>query len=420
LQAFDVDDPTQNASWQEPYNCADSNDTFNEYYGNDNRGGTPGISPDGIVTRPVENGEDTVVCRYSIPDYAMCPGNNFKILVTTDKMSQDVALVNYEVENGRDNVWNSFGQIWCINSPPPNCSTSPLLSIWRKLHVERDSMGAPYETGTSTFLADFVLCDSTKSWDYNQFASYEESWPLNPNTNQTMPWLVTGTNGELHYIFVFQFTGMLGIASTGDPYELRCFYWDDDDLLREVDLPQPDTGCVESALWVAYIEVVYDTGNDEDELPWHMNFFPRAPDEPNQATYLHRHRQTVGDLWYWAAYVATLYEFENPFADNDPDEENAIMGGRFLGIPQVAAVFEEAIRDVGAMYGWSGNEWADVKRLLVLHEIGHFWGLMDNTDGDNCMSVPDQEWGEIQWPHIPPVFKQADIDTIRSYAGGPP
>jgi len=417
LQAFDVDDPTQDYfNYTYSSNPADSDDTSTQWFGGDNRGGTPGISPDGIVTRTVGGGQDTVVCRYSIPDYAMCPGNNFKILVTTDKVSQDGAIVNYQVQNGLDSV-NSFGEMGNPGGPPRDCSSSPLLSLWRKLHVELDSMGPPFDTGTSTNLTDTTLSDCTQNWDVDQFASYAEAWTLRPNTNQNMDFAVED-HGD-NSIFVGSSGGLLAVAQQGDPYKVSFVGWGDDDLLTTDDLPQPDTSALEYAFRQAYIQVFFDTGNDDSHMPWHANFrgagITLGRDEVEEE-FLRRHRNTNTSDFYWAAHVATLYECLDEQRDNDPDEEIACQGRSYLEKPKVAAVYEEVMRDVGAQWSFGTGP---IKPLVVLHEIGHMFGLQHSIYYTDCMWVPGDDVEESEMPYVAWVFKVEDIHLIRSFVSSP-
>ena len=342
FKALDVDDPTQDYINYNG-NPADPEDRSCQFFGDDNRRGTYGtglgISPD-FGDLEIGYGEIDSVCTFSIPDDSLCPGNNFKIFATTDRKWRGDAEVNPIVQNGLNAV-NSV-QYHEGGAPPPYWS-SPLLSLWRRLHVEKDSMGAPPP--------------GFDGWD------------------------------------------------------------DDDDLLRDVDLPDPDTSALAGAFYAAYIEVVFDGVNDQSDTTWHYNF--RGEGFFAEANYLRNNRQTLTDPWYWAVYVATLYECPEINGDNDPNEETAYLGVEYnylelTGELAVAGVYEEIIRDVAAQWGWT--EWMKnlVRALVCLHEVGHQFGLDNTEEMYNCMWAHNSDSQEAIIPEVAALwFRLQDIDTIR-------
>jgi hypothetical protein len=338
FKALDVDDPTQDSINLDP-NPADPEDRPCQYYGYDNRKGQfePGLGlwPD-IDNKEIGYGAKKTVCTFWLYDDSMCPGNNFKIFATTDRKWRADAEVNPTVQNGLNSV-NSIRNP--ENGTPPNYWSSPLLSIWRRLHVEKDSMGAPPP--------------GFDGWD------------------------------------------------------------DDDDLLRDVDLPDPDTSALADAFYAAYIEVVFDGVNDQSDTTWHYNF---NDDGPAERTYLRNNRQTEGNAYFWVAYVATTYEGHLPLADNDPDEEVACLAWSWEDYPNVAAVYEEIIRDVAAQWGWSEGLKDLVRALVSLHEVGHQFALDDTEELYNCMWAHNSDSQEAIIPEVAGHwFRLEDINTIRHH-----
>jgi hypothetical protein len=191
--------------------------------------------------------------------------------------------------------------------------------------------------------------------------------------------------------------------------------WDDeDDLLRDVDLPDPDTSALAGAFYVAYIEVVEDTGNDDSDTPWHYNFHSEGA--AAEASYLRNNRQTEGNAWYWVCYVASTYEGHLPEADNDPNDEMACLAWSYEDYPNVAAVYEEIIRDVAAQWGWPEGLKELVRKLAPLHEFGHHFGLDNSDELYNCMWAHHNDGEEAIFPEIATFwFTLRHIDTIRHH-----
>jgi len=91
--------------------------------------------------------------------------------------------------------------------------------------------------------------------------------------------------------------------------------------------------------------------------------------------------------------------------DNDPDEENALMGYTFGG---VSWVYMETIRDVATEYQVMFNE---VNTFFSAHEIGHQFQLSDrpNDPGVHLMDSADFRWGRDAWR-----WTEDDIKSIRT------
>jgi hypothetical protein len=142
VKVFDVDDPTHFD------NSVDSNDKTDSsgdkvFRGGDNRGASPGFSPTGLTTVTVSDGKK-VKQEYTADQ--LKPGNNIKVLVSVNKDLVSDAEVDSSLENG-ENGKRSFYMAATPKAKPKQGNSSPLLSVWRKLHVERDSMKDPGVSG---------------------------------------------------------------------------------------------------------------------------------------------------------------------------------------------------------------------------------------------------------------------------------
>jgi hypothetical protein len=81
-------------------------------------------------------------------------------------------------------------------------------------------MAAEFEIGTSTGLTANSLQDITKSWEEDQFNSYNEPWDLNPNIYQERTFRIVDT--ERVRVYVGEDNNLTAVAKVGDPY--RIFY----------------------------------------------------------------------------------------------------------------------------------------------------------------------------------------------------
>jgi len=150
FRIFDVDDPTQDpVAGGPPTNKVDRNDRRSRggnilRVGGDNRpNGTLGMDPNAIETVRVSDSEIAEV-EYTLTETN--PGNNYKVLVSGSRNMIRRAEIDTSVANGQDSV-NSFRSRANNSFKPPKENSSPLLSVWRKLHVEVDSMGEVNPSG---------------------------------------------------------------------------------------------------------------------------------------------------------------------------------------------------------------------------------------------------------------------------------
>ncbi|MBR3085303.1 MAG: tetratricopeptide repeat protein [Kiritimatiellae bacterium] len=152
LRSFDVDDPTD-----------DSAPVDNEANEEDNRGATPKRAgaftgeSGGVFELQFNAGQKTATCEFQT---TMQPGDNFRVVANGDK---DFLL---DLENkdssqntgGTTSIKNANKQRICDKNIPGNPSdkeirfplqyASPVLTVWRLLHIEVDSMAAPPSSGT--------------------------------------------------------------------------------------------------------------------------------------------------------------------------------------------------------------------------------------------------------------------------------
>jgi hypothetical protein len=293
-------------------------------------------------------------------------------------------------------------------------------------------MAAEFEIGTSTGLTANSLQDITKSWEEDQFNSYNEPWDLNPNTNQSTTFRIVDT--ERVRVYVGEGSNLTAVAKVGDPYRIFYTFPPDrstDDEFRG-DVPDLDVEGLNEAFREAYIEVLLlPESYHQSKVAWHHNFRTSNSDldgvnAENFRQFAERHRQSLpeADDW-WTVYVIGIYEIVSILSDNDPNEELCSPGMTYDQEPEYSAVCFENIRDLAVQWGWTEEEKARVVRATVIHEIGHQFELRHNKDlkngiPTNIMWAPDKRFEEPKdleetlAPLTPFRFLPDDINKIRS------
>lgn len=136
LRWFDVDDPTLEAI--DMRFVIDANDAISERRGNDNRGGGAGISQT-ILT--LDNTGQAVTDF----DVSWQPGDNFRIAVILNTPGADAHINQLQVTNANTPLYVTADTNQIAEFVG---ALSPMLTVWRKLHLEFDSMAAPPTSGT--------------------------------------------------------------------------------------------------------------------------------------------------------------------------------------------------------------------------------------------------------------------------------
>ena len=391
FQVFDVDDPSADAT------PVDGTDIGGNPYGGDNRG-TPSL--DGFALTDA-NGVASVVLTVS-----MHPGDNFRVAARAD--ADYLAGCH---TNNTPSIKDASG-----NTVSEDHMTD-MLTVWRRLHVEVDSMGPEYDTGTSTGLTATVLTDATKHWATYQFNLYGEDWQLNPDTTQGTTFSVSNTTTNT---IVVSPGDMTAVAQAGDPYRVAFAGLAADDSLTG-DVQNPDIGASSSAFESAYITALQDTGWDSGTTPWHYHF----PSNPDFGAYCLGGQEQRGSKDderedYWVVYIVGIYELlaGDPH-DNDPDSEVASLGHTFEIAPGASSEWAEVDRDLAAERSWSEAQRTAVRRGTALHEIGEQFGLEHDQSLDqngipcSVMWAPATGADELKLPNVPLLFSATHLRAIR-------
>jgi hypothetical protein len=176
----------------------------------------------------------------------------------------------------------------------------------------------------------------------------------------------------------------------------------------------------------AYVEcVVYgggDVGNNTMAVPFLLNVNSASGAALravwNTANALQSDGNRRND--FWVAYVLMAYQPKAPYdptvatdrADEDPDSESALPGVADAIGGRGAAVFLEAwFIDQGPVLTIVQDE-----QLIVVHEIGHEFGLPDRFDPATGVYEPNLMGALYNMGY---VFKDQDLHNIRSQPESP-
>jgi hypothetical protein len=443
---FDVDDPS-----------TDSNVDDNGTTGNDNRErrGDPQAAGSFVNCVGVVNGlcygltnsNGEVSVDFSVTKQ---PGDNFVIAVSTDD-----GYLNGISVNGTG-LRDSSNQAL----PTARAKRSEMLTVWRKLHIEVDSMAESqgnYEAGriyskvTVGQTPVTINITGTPSLEEGRF----QGGRLQLDAATSLRVLDNTTN-------------QLQVVSEGSPVSLRInqlFYlFDDDDFDNDdggqqdgddgedieclgtlprcfdgtFSLVRPSSNPDENVFAAAYVEPEYEwaanQGFNQSNLPFLVKNDRNNADGDSLAAYFNPYRNTrnTGTATYerddfWVAYFAIGYQSGiNPFLideDGDPYAPNqpAIIGGGFSPADDInrdlvdtaddsfgvwngsigSILFIEGMSDLDRTVGASVNNWTN---RLAAHELGHQLGLRGDTTGwglmtpaGNSISLTPSHVGVIRW-----------------------
>lgn len=368
LKAFDVDDPSTN-------NMVIDRDGSG---GVDNYGATPDLNYfTGVSTADLTTGPDGVV--RIIFHVSKQPGDNFRVAGTCLLPDRDGLTVNGV------GVKDSSGQ----PLPTPRAKITPMLTVWRKLHLEVDSMGPvqgnfvegtvtkahPTNKGTTVL----TLLDPLD--DYKRF----EKGRITIDNVGAFP--VVGAKAGT--VTVQGVVAQDAVAS-----EPHFKLVDDDDFNNDdneldgdegEDLTGPNTSWVQDSddptvnvFAPAYVRPTYDLNNPRPKVPFALNA---------DVTYDYfDNLVSVTDKNFWTAYLLGAYQY---LANDDRDGETVTTFGR--GNTWGAAIFLEVGRPREESTYAAKAAFVN-QAATTAHELGHWF---ESGDDDNRS---DPDGGLMCWP----------------------
>jgi len=382
LRWFDVDDPSSDVA------PLDEDPPANELNNFDNI--QTGLNADAFLssqTVPIgANGVGRAVFQID----SVQPGNNYRIGASVrrtsgpvpryldrvcplardeDSMFYDRAPLNFKYDGParQEAIFQTRFKSVCM---------SPVLTVWRKLHVEADSMGEVVENFYSRVnvrTAPPVGGTSELSLDWPLPAGDEMRFENGKLTDGHLRQFVIVSNG-LNSVVVLNWPD--GTA----PEEGGIILQDDD---AQVMPEMPNTNLMQEAFGRAFIDPVFDGGgdlaNNTSDVPFfpNVNTLPQLTQQINAGLNSHANRTEA----FWVAYVQSAYQGPTG-RDNDPSTEVSERPGECLPSPHRGAIlYLETLRDAAAEVGYTTpNQLALLKQRLVVHEIAHEFGpgLEDN------------------------------------------
>lgn len=430
---FDLDDPSANAA------PIDAEPTLNA--GDDNNGNVDGTTNTRAGQLSSKNSRDcrgfskglacpTDATGIATVDFTVTrqPGDNFTVAASAN----ETYVTNLTLAADGINLKDTSNTPTPATIPAPGsnaCATSSvracradMLTVWRRLHIEVDSMGyvsSNSVTGTiaigirSSNISPLTLPLSINTLEPNRFENGRlvigtTSYKLiNSDINATPP-VDANTNNSVTIINPGNFT-----VRFGDSFTL----YDDDDFddgdganldgdtlpFPGEDVTRPDTTMMQSndipcsatldtfcnSFTPAYIKPYYNLSGSNEDIPFSLNT-PETDRTNIYNNYFNNQVNARDD--FWAVYLLGVYQ-PDVSEDSDPDEGEALYGqtDSLQGIG--AFVYEElsrpteyedldnpVIRPPGIPL-WRNRPIAN--KYTATHEIGHLL----NGDHDDCDGI---------------------------------
>lgn len=351
LQDVDVDDPSSNTG---PIDT--ETDPVVEI--DDNRGagllaGTQAITDN--------NGE-----AFEYFDVSMQPGDNWRIAASSRQVEigGDLRGKQDDAPQLRVIKWNGD------YLPTATAKVSEVLTVWRRLHVEVDSMGTVSGntiTGQMNVAAGPSLSTVTTNRTLNDSINRFQGGKLTDSVGNVFD-VVSSTNGDNFTLVVNNlFTPVVQSPVAG------AFTLIDDDLLKDGDdVPMPDMSTLQAAMNEAYVSVLLDLADPNEFVPFVLNVTDGELDGFAQFNQILNNDWT-SRAWnsdnFWVAYLLGAFQ-EGKDWDMDPDvgpgAEQGTVGR--TGPNGGCFIYLETNRD-GAVK--EGVNVAVYEQDTVVHELGH-------------------------------------------------
>lgn len=350
------------------------------------------------------------------------PGNNYMVAASLDQnyLSQldvkGLALIDRNTQGS-----------------PTKTKTTQMLTIWRRLHIEVDSMGyvsGNYVTGRVTAKSDaYKLYSRTYNGTFtniyvdtllerNRFQNGKLEVYAIPDGES----FIVGKNSETNYLQIIgtaypdivgapfvvydddDFNGNDGANLDGDGGEILAASRTDIIFSRTLSLMQASDDPAKNVYAAAFIRPVYDgggnTANDTTNLPFYLN---NEDDEAGVNVPINNARNSGGNEAddFWVVYLQIAYQGARVM-DNDPSSEIARLGVTpifgdedFLvttpcKVPQGGVgslVYLEVQKDGTQEYPTRESEF---KEGTAPHEVGHQFGLRGDRSGFGIMGPNEQ------------------------------
>jgi PKD repeat protein len=411
FKAFDVDDPSTD----------DAPVDTNGNAGADNKG-APATSFGGLSALSAQTDSNGVAIVEFMT--SMQPGDNFRIAASADQ-----SYLNGLIISGVT-IKDSAG----VTLPTDKSKVSPMLTVWRNLHMEVDSMGPVNGNRITGTITNFhriavppgnppstlvnVTLDTTINDEYgdiyNTLTRFEGGRLIaNGQWFELDPRIYPGPTNVITII-----TPNLENIPVGTPFILV----DDDDFNVNdgwnydgddgENIPRPDTSYIQfsdnpnfNVFALAYVRPKYEIGDNNDFVPFVLN----SPSQSTAGLIANYDFDAIGteaDNNFWTGYLLGAYQCDAE-GDRDPSTEPsrtplktamATTDGSLIGSTIYFELFAEYRSVLSATFNMG---------TTAAHEVGHLFNT-DHTDGG------------LMAPHGTPArtnaFTPISLNKIRSSA----
>ena len=424
---FDVDDPSSDEAPLDP----------NGTSGGDNKDESAAHLYGGTTAVTNSSGEAATILRVT-----RAPGDNFKVAATananvgyaTNSFLDVIQVQGTNLYDNRNNVVPDANTLDSQRLAP--AKSTLMLTVWRRLHIERDSMGlvtGNFASGTVTKVVTTVspffpftttsVLTLSRSIENERFEKGRlkfahpidgtDSFRVLSNTKRNVT--VTGEVPQA-------FTGQAFVLYDDDDFNANDGLNQDSDEGEEI--PDPDMSLLQDSddpnlnrLARAYVRPTYDLAHhEEDDVQFAANS-PTVVDSDGTilsnpialfsfGAYAHEDNPD-----FWTVYVLNGYQ---DFTPDDCDPRNAGDIGALARISDFpnghgAIVFLEAIAEYHRYLSLQGLPVPDQARAnaIIAHEIGHLFGAHEGEQG--LMDARCSEGSEVCTN-----YGTITLNTIRS------
>lgn len=392
--AYDMDDPSSDSYVLDEHGSA----------GNDNRGEGFQYIPSLSRLKTDSNGE-----AYAVYELSRQPGDNWRFAASSrgsDTASTDIYQVT--TPDGivlRDEEGGTVPTTTTASTTRRILAT-PLLTVWRRLHVELDSMGpvtgnyvsgsvSSVVTGFSTSTANLTIDPyfSTAFTDRRFFGGRVVFFQEDVIGSGISFDVLSNTTARIRV------AGSLPESMVGWRFRI----YDDDDMNANdsgmldgdngEDVPPPNTLWMQDSADIeknrfaaAYIQPTYDLPGYDASLPFYLNIPQADTSQPYPTDYEYHSIQKFdniairSDTEFWVVYLINAYQTPR---HNDGDSHSEYAG---ISSPRINAVmFQESEIDA---YGHLMRQTSDPSyvysndmRYTPVHEVGHLFDAQHDDGG---------------------------------------
>lgn len=385
LKAFDPDDPSQIS---DPSKVLDAN----EDKGDDNIKGAGLIAEWGIflpqLTRKIEITTDSAGEATAVFKVNQQPGNNYRVAVAI----KDTDLNGLQVTNpgGQGFVTPDDKSVSGFNG-----AITPMLTVWRKLHIEVDSMQAltPPKASPDRTTATGDHWGNNGPYNVLHLASslpggeeFYEGGKIK--------------SGGIEFKIVQNDATSITLQSNPTQSQKEAFLGsfevvDDDDSGSGHPLPNANliTPGVKDKYKYAYIDIVPRTTNQTPRIPFELysatliyNPFGDNITVPSSGSNDGFDSHADDQVGFWNHYIVAQYQgTKDESADPLGGDYGVVSGQTFWGgivNPEFSTVYLEVVREVAAA---TGASFVSVLDKVVAHEIGHVPAHLPGHPEDELM-----------------------------------